>query len=855
MSLLLYLAAAILLLWISHRALTPISRAAAIVLLLLPMCITGRALLTGGVFGPVDLPYFTEPLHDMRLPLGVDKPHNGTLSDLYAQMIPWRKAVQFSIAHGRWPLWNPFILSGTQLAAAAQPAAYSPFTLLACLLPVAQSLTFSAALTFFLAGLGAFLFARELGCRESVGLCAAAGWMYAGGMTYFILWSLGSSWALFPLVLFATRRCVHAPGMRSTAILGTALTLLLLAGHPETAFHIVFCGALYGGVELLVVRRNVPRVIACAAIAGAVALLLSAIYLLPMFEAAPQTMEHQFRTGGYRDTPRGVSSGESGARILTDFFPHLHGRWWARKDPHWISPETSAVGSIIMALAAYAIIRVRRREVAFFGALALFGILCRAAWAPLAAVMQKLPLFDITLNERFSFAAALSLVILATLGLEHALRAHDRALAYVLACATFIFAAGVIIIDRLQVMEDKLPEWGVYTLFGELACLGTAAIVALTVLGPRGLGVSWTRAFAALRRPDKLATVQPRPDAKKSAWTFAISRFGFVTRDAANPETPIPQPRDYATAIAILILIAAQRFLAGYDIYPTLPAYAAYPPIPILRAIPRGNVEPFRIAGRWHALVPGTSALYELEDVRGYEAMTFSRYVATYDAWCIHQPIWFNRVDDLTKPLLSMLNVRYAIASDRWPPPDGWQRVARQKGAELWENTRVIPRAFVPSHVVFGTPFDATIKAMTAATDFHERAWIEAPTDAGERSNDGGTVAQVRYDSGDLVVDAAMATGAWVVITEPAWTGWRVYIDDRRVEHFFANVAFIGVYVPPGGHRIRLTYLPASFVRGRAISLSTLVLLLGWGLVEAFRRRRVVTIGRSASQSESRVQA
>ena len=77
------------------------------------------------------------------------------------------------------------------------------------------------------------------------------------------------------------------------------------------------------------------------------------------------------------------------------------------------------------------------------------------------------------------------------------------------------------------------------------------------------------------------------------------------------------------------------------------------------------------------------------------------------------------------------------------------------------------------------------------------------------------------------------------MITEPAWDGWRVYIDDRRVEHFYANAAFIGVYVPSGGHRIRLTFLPQSFVRGRAISLSTLALLLGGGIAAKIRRRLV----------------
>src|SRR5438876_2506642 len=163
MSFALYAITALALVWLAARSISPISRRDALLLILLPTVFTGRALLTGGVYAPVELPYLSEPLNEMRVPLGVPPPHTRVFSDLYAQMIPWRKAVQFALTHRQWPLWNPFILSGTVLAAAAQPAAYSPFTLLACLLPIADSLTFSAAITFFIAGLGAYLFARELG--------------------------------------------------------------------------------------------------------------------------------------------------------------------------------------------------------------------------------------------------------------------------------------------------------------------------------------------------------------------------------------------------------------------------------------------------------------------------------------------------------------------------------------------------------------------------------------------------------------------------------------------------------------------------------------------------------------------
>src|SRR5947209_543626 len=474
MSFLLYIAVALLMLWIAHRALMPLSRSAVLVLILLPMCVTGKALLTGGVFGPVDLPYFTEPLRDMRVPLGVAKPHNGMLSDLYAQMIPWRKALQFSYAHGRWPLWNPFILSGTVLAAAAQPAAYSPFTLLACLLPVPAGLTFSAAIAFFLAGLGAYLFARELGCRELVALIAAAGWMYSMPMAFFVLWAVGGAWSFLPLVLLGTRRCVRAPGLRSAALLTVALTLLVLAGHPETALHVVAVGAVYGLVQL-----PRPRAMATALAAGVLALLICAIYILPILEAAPQTMEHAFRVGGWRAMPHGVSNAEAEARVLADVYPFLHGHRWTRKGTPFMPLDTAAVGSIVLAAALYAIVRVRSRQTWFFAAVAVFGILARAGWMPLATALQKLPLFDVVLNERFAFAGAFALVVLAALGIEHAVARSDRAFGFTLAAATLAFAAGAVLVERAKVIYQSLPEWGVYAYFGEIAGIGVAAILVI----------------------------------------------------------------------------------------------------------------------------------------------------------------------------------------------------------------------------------------------------------------------------------------------------------------------------------------------------------------------------------------
>src|SRR5688500_6501150 len=146
-----------------RRFVRPMTNAAAIVLVLLPFCFTGRALLSGRVYLPLDMPFMSEPLQDYKADFGIDQPHNAWLSDLYMQMIPWQSAVRQTLAHGDWPLWNRHMLAGSILASNMQAAPYDPLQLLGFLLPHPQALTFGAAMTFFIAGLFVFSFARALG--------------------------------------------------------------------------------------------------------------------------------------------------------------------------------------------------------------------------------------------------------------------------------------------------------------------------------------------------------------------------------------------------------------------------------------------------------------------------------------------------------------------------------------------------------------------------------------------------------------------------------------------------------------------------------------------------------------------
>lgn len=742
MSAALYLATAIALLLATHRWITPVPRWVALVLLLLPALFTGRALLVDGLYGPFDLPYEVLPLVYQRGEHGFGTGWNGMVSDLYTQIIPYRKAVHDALARGEWPLWNPYTLCGEPLAAGAQSAAYSPFTLLALLLPVAKSFTFSASIWFFIAALSAYAFARELRCSDLASLAGGAAFMCASGLVFFIQWPLGQCWTLLPFVFLAVRRLD-----RTLWLLVIALTLVILAGHPESVLHIVFLGAAYGLFHLT------RRALVHALIAGALTLGICAIYLLPFMEASKQTEDYKSRQGAWATSKRSVPLEDQAVVLAADILPEAQQRISRTTHGALVSPPSAVVGSIAIALVIVALIRVRGREKWFFAGMAAFCVL-EHIHSQIEDVMQKLPLFDIAINDRFALGAIFAFAMLAAMAVD-ALRENIRTFA--------VAAVGVLLaIVALRawihpMLWPNRENWGTYREFADIFFLGIAVLIAMM------------------------------------------------------------RPRIAAQAIFVCLIV--QRTMQEAAFMPAFPADVAYPPAPVFEPATKVR-EPFRIVGQAMSFLPATNAFYGLEDVRGYSPMLFRRLAATYGLWCRREPVFVNVVDELHRPFLSMMNVKFAVTVKWVPDPPGWHEVARYRGAKLMENEAFTPRAFVPETVHVGGEFP--LSEISLAEDLRKHAWVDVPGEPAQiRANGPGTVAIQRAKYGfDLVAD--MVHGGWVVISEAAWPGWRTYVDGRRMRFQYANIAFIGVYVPPGKHAVRVVYWPETFVIGRAISFATL---------------------------------
>lgn len=789
---LLYFGTAALLLWIVHRLVVPISRKLWLPLLLLPLCFTGKALLTGAVYAPIDLPYQFEPWKSLREEYGINRSHNGLLSDLYCQIIPWKYAVRVAYANGQWPLWNPFSFAGDILGASAVSAPYEPVFLLSLLLPMANSLTYIAAMTLMLAGLLMFIFLREIDCSEIASLIGATAWMFSTFLVFWLEWPHTPTTMWLSLVLVGVRRIIRRRP-RGMGILIVAFVMMLLSGHPESALHVVTVGLLWAAVELAIVRgRGIGRAAIEGIGAGAVALLTCAIFMLPIIEALPQSADHMFRREVYAKAKK--SSPLAMARLEAQFLPFVFGtphKLWPH-DPKFLPPtESSWVGSVALALAIFGIWRSRQRAKWIALAFAVFGIINAIELAPFADLLGKLPLFDIALNSRLAFAAAFGFATLAALGTDALIQKGESGR---LALASFglALALGAICYQAW----DRMLKWD--------------------------LTVDFLRQEIAL-------VIAP-------LLILAVTALAF-------------RSRPLAIAVAVFILLAAQRTGEVGQMYPTLPAKAFYPPIPGLEVLPKSG-QPYRIVGQGFMLTPNIATMYELQDIRGYQAMTFAPVRDTQPLWSTPQAVWFNRVDDLTDPLLSMFNVRYAFSWSSIPAPPGWVQ-RHQKGAiQILENERVLPRVFVPRRVRIGYSPDVVLDDMSRETDFGEQAWIymRGETTPRETENPPGSVDVERSRLGEFEARTSMAADGWVVLSESAWKGWRAYVDGKPTKVYRANHTLLGIYVPKGEHRLRVVYWPHSFVVGRAISLITLV---GIAAVFVWKRAFARAFTRSTSQRTS----
>jgi len=743
-------------------------------------------------------------------------PHNPYLNDIATQILPWAKAARLAWKDGAFPLRNRWNGCGMPLAANSVSAAFSPLTLAMLLFPLWRAFTLSIAVKLLAAAAGMWLWTRELGASaRSSGFAAVA---FALSFTFlppWILYPQSGVFCLWPWVLFLVERCRDGSRRRRTvAALAAVFVVTVLAGHPESAvMGFLFTGLWLGLRGLGGDLPDLRRVAGAIALAAAIALGLTAFLLLPSVLAIGASERLAAAATPYWQPYLSlVPHGPRWTGILTAVFPHTLGNGVGSPTvpggTGTFCEMAMGYAGILCWAAALLVLRPgsRRpgREWALW-ALALGGLGVAVCLWPLAEVFAHVPVIRYMFPLRFNAWMALALPAIAALELD-------------------------------RYAKDVREGRG-----GPAAFLLVAAALATCA-------VALHLALAGLWRADGGLPFQKRQLAVILTVLALAALAALVNRSRPG------------VFIALLTLLCGAELIHQWHGVNHLYSPALlFPETPLLRFL---HAQPgtFRVAGRGPVLFPNTNVFALLEDVRTHDAVERRDYIRFLQRTCGYpSDEYFKKLGNLDAPVLDFLNVRYVLDLPRAAPPGTrWREVYSGADGTVFENSRVLPRAFAPGRVRAVAPpqarpwpvldataaFGAAFSEIATLEDWGSTAYVLA-AGIGDQENPAVAISGYTESTNAASFDARVGGGreAFVVLSLAQDGGWSARdASGRPLQTFLANGPFLAVRLPPGDRRVALTYTPPGLLVGLVISIATLGALAAAGALRA-RRRRALAIG------------
>jgi hypothetical protein len=190
---------------------------------------------------------------------------------------------------------------------------------------------------------------------------------------------------------------------------------------------------------------------------------------------------------------------------------------------------------------------------------------------------------------------------------------------------------------------------------------------------------------------------------------------------------------------------------------------------------------------------------------------------------------WYYPVVEPSSPLLNLLAEKYLLVGDRarssMQSPPTLRLLANLPGNGLYENASVLPRAFLVPTVIKVGQAQAVEIVHTSGIDFSKSAVVEgnppyrlpeAPTDFN------GSVHFIEYSANRLVLSTTSPSRSFLVVLEGWYPGWEAKVDGIPSPIYPTDVAFRGLFLTEGPHRIEMFFKPHILTWAAAISLLAL---------------------------------
>ncbi len=740
--------------------------------------------------------------------------------DFHQTFVPMRGILGRALRQGL-PLWNDWIGNGAPLLANSTAAALYPPNWLFAFLAPAEGLTWLTVVHIFFGSLGAFRLAR---CWGQAGVSALVAGLTFGfcGLSVSCVSSLTVLVFLPWLLLTAESARTAEPG-RLRRALGLAFVvagMLTCGGEP---FYLL-SGALG---TLLLAGRGRPAFGALRERAWnffrlAPGLALGFLIAMPHLLAMARYLPSSVRGAGF--IPEGALQWsmhpiEPLGLVLSDPFgdPNLSGPqgFWAqglvapRSRPYF---PGSYVGAVALALAILGSLKGRWQRGPLLVWLFLSLLLALGRHLPLGEAFAAVPGFAaFRYPVKWLAPAMLPVALLAGFGLQDliagcgagAARRSSRASALSVAFGVLALLA-VFGLGLTSGLDERMAR------------------LALTEPpGGNGAPVRMHPAFVSEVRTQLLVCV-----AKAATPLLLATLLGFFAlRMPSEAETARLLGRGIALLVGLDLLFANRHLIS------TVKA-SSYDPPPVVRALladpgPRGRLwppdttAPSRLAKpprelvdvfRWqrstlqaYAAVDYGFPLALNDDIEAASPLSYAIFKQLADGAPPRERLMLGGAAGVTH-VLSFVELHSPFASEIGRFAEfGQQPVFAYRNHLALPGVRAVGRL-----LAYRDLSDFRTKVRQGPDDLFARAaFVDSATFARLGNSHEGTAPRlglVERSPARLVLDTQGA--GYVMVAETLAPGWRATLDGKPVEIFAADIAFRGVAIPEGRHRLEMVYRP-----------------------------------------------
>lgn len=694
-------------------------------------------------------------------------------SDIMDYNYPMRNFLRQSLKTGIPPLWNPYIFCGFPSHAEGQGGFFYPLNLLLFyLLPSYVAYNYSVILTFFLAGLFTYIYARAIKLSRFSSLLAGVIFMFSGFFVSRLKHiNMINSACWLPLLFFLIEKYFQTKKIRYPVLTGIVWGVQILAGHFEIAYYSILGMGCYLLFKLYTVYKKekkiriIPKNLAIFILIVLIGISFSAVQIIPSYEYS----KYSIRTEGlsYEEATMWTFYPEG---LITFLLPYYYGdpakaTYQQRRGIFWencayvgLLPLFLAFVSLFLLLKKYkprsdkqVALSIEIREyIIFFSCLILLSLLTvmKRSFFLFKIFWFFLPGFKFfRFQQRLLLFTEFSLAILAAIGFEF-------------------------VIQKLRKGEKKVFRNVVFLII----------VTDLFIFG-----------------------IKHNPTISPEEWFSKPETVNFLEKDKS-------QYRIYSFG-HFYTWPVAYRLARGWkgDLTPYLGHRKVLPEnFNMVYNIPS--------AGGYTSLF--LRRFSQLENILWKNSSLFQDGSAILSSQAIK--------------ILSLLNVKYIstiwrLQNDQLEMKMESEFYPEMPKVKVYENRQFMPRAYiVPQAKILSS--EKEVLGMLAWEKFNplEEVIIEEEINHGSQTTEGSNAEIIKYSPLEVAVKTSLTNDGFLVLSDTYYPGWKVFINGKEGKILQANYTMRAVPLDKGDYEVKFIYSPLSFKVGGITSGITLILVLFW---------------------------